>query len=967
MSAEPALSPHRRTPSIALSGDGAHAAIASDGGVDRIALPGGERQRVFDGAAMRLRFAGDNLWAIAGGRLRRLDWPDDEGWPCDADELLVDGAAVAFAAGHGLSRIDGDGELLEVALEGRRGRVAGFAGRGLFGLASAGRLSIVDLGGRLHSEILVGDHQVRSLRPIFGGRFAAAWMRSQSGDALWVLDPRGALVHRIELPPLAAWTVAPERGAAVVLDADNQLRLVCLRAGRVLDVAASPLSTTVAIDTDSAGDALLIAGIDPDGHIPLLHLGYGAAFGAAPGEPAPVPEPAIAAPASPPPSPAPEPVEPIELGAADVGALAAPGGRSTLSATERASLLDVEIAWWKAQAARVIARQWERGVLGARIDDQVPFESEVLALAGARPPAPVPRESLDALAARAEVACCHRAEIVAAFDGVLTPMDELAARFDLSKTDRDLLSAALAPAIDVEVRRLYAIATGGDGWATEALLAELVAGDRATRLIAAGLLIQEGSSVAAPLRPREAVLRVLRESPPAPPPPMNLGRLFVPDAALEQLACALATGEPRITMRGARGRGRVALARHLASLAGNFLDVIDAGSDDLAAALVASRILGHVPCVIADGDSAAPALRTHRGPLVVCVPAAGRSPLEAGSAVVDLAPLSDRQRRKLWLELLPGGDRAEVAALATRFHIPPAAAMAVVDRLGPSVERIDRALRASLGEALRSVAEPVTHLPRWPELAVEPELAASLRELIGRRRHFDRVCFDWGMDAAMRSARGLVALFSGPPGTGKTLAAGLVARELDRPLYRVDLSRVVSKWIGETEKHLATLFDAAEQADAVILFDEADSLFARRTAVKGANDRNANLEVNYILQRLDTFRGVAILTTNQKSSIDPAFRRRLTAQLHFTLPDAETRERLWRVHLPKSAPVDKAIDFADLAERYPFTGGQIRNIAIRAAFLAAGDDATLSQPHFERAIELEYRERGKLSASGRLE
>jgi SpoVK/Ycf46/Vps4 family AAA+-type ATPase len=335
--------------------------------------------------------------------------------------------------------------------------------------------------------------------------------------------------------------------------------------------------------------------------------------------------------------------------------------------------------------------------------------------------------------------------------------------------------------------------------------------------------------------------------------------------------------------------------------------------------------------------------------------------------VIDLGSLSDHQRRQLWLELVPEGDPTEVTALASRYHVPPATAMAVLERVGPSVPGIERALRSSLGEALRSVAEPVDHLPRWHEVVLDPELSESLRELVARRRHLDRVCFDWGMDSAMRSARGLVALFSGPPGTGKTLAAGLVARELDRELYRVDLSRVVSKWIGETEKHLATLFEAAEQADAVVLFDEADSLFAKRTAVKGANDRNANLEVNYILQRLDTFRGVAILTTNQKASIDPAFRRRLTAQLHFSLPDAETRERLWRAHLPKTAPVDPEIDFADLAARYPFTGGQIRNIAVRAAFLAAACDATLSQTHFQRAIELEYRERGKLSASGRLE
>ena len=172
----------------------------------------------------------------------------------------------------------------------------------------------------------------------------------------------------------------------------------------------------------------------------------------------------------------------------------------------------------------------------------------------------------------------------------------------------------------------------------------------------------------------------------------------------------------------------------------------------------------------------------------------------------------------------------------------------------------------------------------------------------------------------MTTSRGLSALFYGPPGTGKSMVAGLIARELGLELYRVDLARVVSKWIGETEKNLAEVFDAAEDGQVVILFDEADSLFARRTEVKSSVDRYANLEVNYLLQRLDSFEGVCILTTNLEGSIDPAFKRRMSLRLHFPFPDEEMRVRLWAAHVPPEAPTLGDFDFADAGAPVPAVG-----------------------------------------------
>jgi len=177
----------------------------------------------------------------------------------------------------------------------------------------------------------------------------------------------------------------------------------------------------------------------------------------------------------------------------------------------------------------------------------------------------------------------------------------------------------------------------------------------------------------------------------------------------------------------------------------------------------------------------------------------------------------------------------------------------------------------------------------------------------------------------------------------------------------------MSKWIGETERNLSTIFDAAEDGQVVLLFDEADSLFAKRTEVRSSNDRYANLEVNYLLQRLDAFEGIAILTTNSGTSIDQAFKRRMSFRLSFPFPDEDTREQLWRAHLPPNLPVGGPLALDTLARKYQLAGGYIRNACLRAAFLAAQEETPLHQRHLERAVTLEYAELGKLSSSGAID
>ncbi|HRC56972.1 MAG TPA: ATP-binding protein, partial [Kofleriaceae bacterium] len=371
-------------------------------------------------------------------------------------------------------------------------------------------------------------------------------------------------------------------------------------------------------------------------------------------------------------------------------------------------------------------------------------------------------------------------------------------------------------------------------------------------------------------------------------------------------------------------------------------------------------------------------LRTHPGPVIVRTSPESMLPMDAGFITVTLPPLLESQRADVWAGLCGElGISANFDHLASRYRIGPGVIQAVAshvasrrsaaDETVDQTAALDEQVRQYVATRLDHVATRITRVASWEDVALPEEMLDSLREFIGRARHRRIVFENWGYEAKMSTARGLTALFYGPPGTGKTMVAGVIATELGLDLYRVDLARVVSKWLGETEKNLAEVFDAAEDGQVLILFDEADSLFAKRTDVKTSNDRYANLEVNYLLQRLDTFEGVAVLTSNLDGAIDPAFKRRLSLRLQFPFPDEDMRVRLWAAHVTPQTPTEGQFDFADLARRFPMSGGYIRNAAIRAAFLAAHEGRSLSQDYLMRAIQLEYREMGKLSTSTRIE
>src|SRR5204863_3887288 len=226
------------------------------------------------------------------------------------------------------------------------------------------------------------------------------------------------------------------------------------------------------------------------------------------------------------------------------------------------------------------------------------------------------------------------------------------------------------------------------------------------------------------------------------------------------------------------------------------------------------------------------------------------------------------------------------------------------------------------------------------------------RLIAAHLRHRRRVYDDWGFGEATARGLGITALFAGPSGTGKTMAAEVLARELSYDLYRIDLSQVVSKYIGETEKNLRRVFDAAEQGSSILLFDEADALFGKRSDVRDSHDRYANVEVSYLLQRMEAYRGLAILTTNMKHALDPAFMRRLRFVVHFAFPDHAQREDIWRRVFPVQTPLD-ALEYGRLA-KLQLTGGGIRNVAMNAAFLAAERGAAVRMADLLTAAQGEY-------------
>jgi hypothetical protein len=269
-----------------------------------------------------------------------------------------------------------------------------------------------------------------------------------------------------------------------------------------------------------------------------------------------------------------------------------------------------------------------------------------------------------------------------------------------------------------------------------------------------------------------------------------------------------------------------------------------------------------------------------------------------------------------------------------------------------AIDRLWDACRVGARARLDDLAQRIEPVADWDDLVLPAFQHQTLRDIAAQSRQRTRVYQSWGFASKGARGLGISALFAGESGTGKTMAAEVIARELRLDLYRIDLSQVVSKYIGETEKNLRRVFDAAEAGGAVLLFDEADALFGKRSEVKDSHDRYANIEISYLLQRMETYRGLAILTTNMKSVLDVSFLRRLRFVVQFPFPDAALRAEIWRRVFPARTPVEN-LDLNKLA-RLNVVGGNIRNIALSAAFLAAEAGEPVRMRHLLRAARGEY-------------
>jgi SpoVK/Ycf46/Vps4 family AAA+-type ATPase len=372
---------------------------------------------------------------------------------------------------------------------------------------------------------------------------------------------------------------------------------------------------------------------------------------------------------------------------------------------------------------------------------------------------------------------------------------------------------------------------------------------------------------------------------------------------------------------------------------------------------------------------------------------AGRNPLlpeeAAGQTILTIAfePPTFRERREFWRSKLEAIDLrpadGELDSLASRFHLTGERIEHAVNRAvqislwraaksaasganpagaskpRPSLEDMYQGARSQSGQDLAKLARKIEPRYSWSDIVLPSDPIQQLREICGQAEYRHVVFNAWGFEHKLSLGKGLNALFSGPPGTGKTMAAEVIAHELLLDLYRIDLSQVISKYIGETEKNLDRIFAAAETSNSILFFDEADALFGKRSEVRDSHDRYANIEISYLLQKMEEYQGISILATNLRQNLDEAFVRRLQAIVEFPFPDEKYRLQIWKLAFPGSAPLGSDVDFERLAHEVKLAGGNIKNMALAAAFYAAADGGPIHMPHLAQAARREHQKLGR--------
>ncbi|MBZ4422619.1 ATP-binding protein [Myxococcus sp. RHSTA-1-4] len=460
---------------------------------------------------------------------------------------------------------------------------------------------------------------------------------------------------------------------------------------------------------------------------------------------------------------------------------------------------------------------------------------------------------------------------------------------------------------------------------------------------------------------------------------MDISRLILPDATrdtVERLPPLLERREVRtLLVRGPRHGGRRTVVGALARALGRGLLEVELPTprDDAHARLAGTlaTLLHALPVVVVETTPGEvyelPPPGACDAPVAVVL---GRHGGVSGAVeralTLTLETPAPAARRAHWLRT-QAVDESELETLATRFrltsgHIHTAAELArshaaLAGRRRITAEDVRRAVGSLDRQALDALATRLETGGDWSELAVAAEVQRELDHLERRCSQRERLQDAVGPALGRQLRPGVRALFRGPSGTGKTLAARLLAARLGMELYKVDLSSVVNKYIGETEKNLNRIFSLAEELDVVLLLDEGDALLAKRTAVQTSNDRYANLETNYLLQRIESFEGILVITTNAGDQMDTAFARRMDVSVDFRPPDAAERWGIWRLHLPVTHTVEDGF-LHEVAARCNLSGGQIRNVVLHAATLALDDGGVMDTEHLDAAIQREYRKSG---------
>ncbi len=601
-----------------------------------------------------------------------------------------------------------------------------------------------------------------------------------------------------------------------------------------------------------------------------------------------------------------------------------------------------------------------------------------------------------------------------------SPLGQLASVFDLTPLDVSILLIALAPELDRSYERLYAYLQDDVSlrYPTLNLVANLIGANVAGRFA-----VWERLSAQAPLRKQQVIAFSADPNRPnstrlAQPLKVDqrivehlLGSSVVderlrgaikliertaesplPDAQLDAMVTAL-TELPIVYLHGLKDTGQLETAaalcalHHLPLLA---VDLEHLASDPLSAPLMQSLAiregyLANAALLFLHWDRV---LDDQRQPPADFWELILNYPLPVfiwGQREWEPMDL-DRRRRILRVEFATppydyrytlwarnaqqvGGalEADEIATLASKFRFTHAqitrAAQTAADLAatrGDAPTRADFYSGAQIHASVKlgHLATKVTARMGWDDLILPPDQLGQLHEICDRMHYAHIVNEAWGFGS--RASRGSSALFSGDSGTGKTLAAEVIARELGLPLYKIDLSSVVSKYIGETEKNLSSIFGEAQAGSAILFFDEADALFGKRSEVKDAHDRYANIEVAYLLQRIETYDGMCILASNFRHNLDDAFTRRLDFIIDFPVPDAEYRRRIFEVHFPPNAPLAPDVDLGEIAAKYRLSGGNIRNVTLTAAYLAAADGRVITATHIRSAVRRENQKMGRL-------